>query len=182
MTTATLLINEKVFVPVKEAAVEFGYSTDHLTRLAKTRKIIALQVGRRWFVQRDFLSSYVLEQQLEATARQSDLSHRRRTELALRSAVLQSQTSAVWISHTSHRAALAVSSFLLLASVYAGSMLLDELPLTAAVVVANPVATASTATTAITPVFVDAATRVQVDHSRVVAKPQITSEWTHITP
>jgi len=63
-------------------------------------------------------------------------------------------------------------------------MLLDELPLTAAVVVATPVATAtaSTATTAITPVFVDAATRVQVDHSRVVAKPQITSEWTHITP
>jgi len=88
VTTSSLLINEKVFVTVKEAAVEFGYSTDHITRLAKTRKIIALQIGRKWFVQRDFLSSYVLEQQLEATARQSDLSHRRQSELVLRSAVL----------------------------------------------------------------------------------------------
>jgi hypothetical protein len=176
------LLNEKVFVAVKEAAVEFGYSTDHFTRLAKTRKIIALQVGRRWFVQQDFLQNYLEAQKLEAAIRQTHLRAQRKQELALRAALAAVRDTTDQFSNASHAVAASVSAVLLLASLYLGAGWLPESGLIATVATADPVAVGAPDPTLITPAFTSRTDTVAVDNTRVVERPIPTPAWTQISP
>lgn len=49
-------------ISTKEASKKFGYTPDHLARLARAGHIEALRVGRAWLVDTDSLSDFVLAQ------------------------------------------------------------------------------------------------------------------------
>ncbi|MFZ1987916.1 MAG: helix-turn-helix domain-containing protein, partial [Minisyncoccia bacterium] len=50
---------EKNLIPTREASELSGYSSDYLSRLARSGKIVGMQVGRNWFVNRDSLFSFM---------------------------------------------------------------------------------------------------------------------------
>ena len=78
-----LEINKKTFLSVAEAAKSFLYSKDHLTRLAKAKKVAAVQIGRRWFLSVDSLKNYIELQQIENELRNKHLSAQRQIEITL---------------------------------------------------------------------------------------------------
>jgi len=177
---SSLLINNKEFITVKVAAEIFGYSRDHITRLAKGNKITALQNNRRWFVQVDSLQNYFEVQKLEAAARQSQLRLQRQRELSVRSAVVAAKTAGAQVSTRSNWSALTLSAAVFAVCVFAGFDLFgDTAMMTASVANAVPEAHISIG---IVPVFTATESVTVPDGSRVVSKPEVTPTWTQITP
>jgi len=76
----TVVLNEQTFVPVSELTGNFSYSVDYITRLAREKKIKALQLERRWYVYPASLESYAAVQEWEKEVRQKQLKTDRKRE------------------------------------------------------------------------------------------------------
>lgn len=74
------MLNEQTFVPVSELTGDFSYSVDYITRLAREKKIKALQLERRWYVYPASLESYASVQEWEKEVRQKQLQADRKRE------------------------------------------------------------------------------------------------------
>lgn len=83
-------INDNIFMSVKQAAEHFNYSRDHVTRLAKAKKIEAVLSGRTWLVSRKSLGNYYEDQKLESEVRKRLLRSERQIELEVRSKLAKS--------------------------------------------------------------------------------------------
>ena len=79
----TLTINNKIYLRSKDAAVDAGYTSDYVTRLAREGKIIAEQVGRQWFVDPKSLEEFLSERNNELDTRKEELSRKRKQERKL---------------------------------------------------------------------------------------------------
>ncbi|MDP3954311.1 MAG: hypothetical protein Q8Q06_02750, partial [bacterium] len=55
-----IIRNGKAFVPALLIAIEFGYATDHITRLARQGKIEALYENKRWYASKESFNAYKL--------------------------------------------------------------------------------------------------------------------------
>ena len=100
--SSTLNIDGKIFLCTKDAAESFPYSTDHLTRLAKQKKITALQISRRWYVQEDSLRNYAEVQQMEAAVRRKHLVRSRQAEALIASLDSRGVNAAVFHLSANH--------------------------------------------------------------------------------
>lgn len=78
--TSFVEIDGKKFQNVSEAAKLAGYSRDYIGRLAREKKIGAIQIGRQWFVSLPSLQKYAKIAELEMKARQQKLSVERKSE------------------------------------------------------------------------------------------------------
>ncbi len=56
--TVDLFLDEKMFISVKRASQETGYSQDYIGQLSRKGKIPAKLIGRSWFVNIDSLKKY----------------------------------------------------------------------------------------------------------------------------
>lgn len=56
--TVDLFLDEKVFISVKRASKETGYSQDYIGQLSRKGKIPAKLIGRSWFVNTESLRNY----------------------------------------------------------------------------------------------------------------------------
>lgn len=73
-------IDNKTMKVVSTAAAAVGYSSDYVTKLARDKKINAVQVGRQWFVDESSLQAYVEQSIAEQKIRQQQLSKARKVE------------------------------------------------------------------------------------------------------
>ncbi len=78
-----LQINGRTLSPVKDAAKATSYSRGYITRLAREGKIVASNVGTRWFVDFESLCNYEEASLLESAVRRNQLSEERRRERQL---------------------------------------------------------------------------------------------------
>ena len=76
------MINHKKYLNVRESATLVSYCPDYLARLARTKKVTAVQLGRRWYIQTDSLQAYVETQLAEQEIKQKHLRHARQQELS----------------------------------------------------------------------------------------------------
>lgn len=81
----TVDINGKKLLPIKEAISKVDYSKDYITRLAREQKIVATQIGRKWFVDIQSLKNYYNLSQAELEIKKRQLSDERKRELAVKS-------------------------------------------------------------------------------------------------
>lgn len=180
--TDLLLINNRTFVPVKKAVLDFGYSRDHITRLAKAKKIVALQIGRRWYVKEDSVKSYFDSQRIENAIKQQHLKLSRKQEFELRTSIVELQTKHVQKVRLSNIAAIAIASILFISTFYVGSVVLPQANQSAALV-AEAVATKQvSATDYIQPKFTDNTHEVAISNTRSVERPVVNPDWQFISP
>lgn len=78
--TEEVVINHKTYYTIRHAADAVLYSTDYITRLARERKIKAVRLGRRWYVEVDSLKTYAEVQQQEQEIRSKQLRAQRKIE------------------------------------------------------------------------------------------------------
>lgn len=79
--TASIDINGKKLLSIKEAVSKVDYSRDYITRLARERKIVATQIGRMWYVDVDSIKNYHAVAQTEQEIKKRQLSDERKKEL-----------------------------------------------------------------------------------------------------
>lgn len=82
--TSSLDIDGKNMHSIRYAAGHSGYSPDYITRLARDEKIVAAQIGRKWFVDLESLSHYSAIAAIEQKLRQQQLSDERKRERQLK--------------------------------------------------------------------------------------------------
>ncbi len=70
------------YVPASDVAKTYGYTTDHVTRLIRSRKVKAKKVGRRWFVETESFKLEVSQIQEVKEERLRKLSQQRKQELS----------------------------------------------------------------------------------------------------
>ena len=85
--TEAVEINGKKLLPIKQAVSKVSYSRDYVTRLAREGKIVAINVGRQWFVDMASLESYSQASEAELEIRKKRLSEERRQEKNLHEAL-----------------------------------------------------------------------------------------------
>jgi hypothetical protein len=78
---SSLEIDGKMMLSIRSVSTQTGYSRDYITRLAREQKIIAVQVGRQWFVELGSLEKYSTMMALEQKLRQQRLSEERKKQL-----------------------------------------------------------------------------------------------------
>ena len=81
---SSLEIDGKKMHSIRYAAVHIGYSPDYITRLAREEKIVAAQIGRKWFVDLESLTHYASTAAIEQKLRQQQLSDERKRERQLK--------------------------------------------------------------------------------------------------
>lgn len=77
-------INGKELLTIKDASGLVDYSRDYITRLARERKIVATQIGRKWYVDIDSLKNYQSVAKAEQEIKKRRLSDDRKQELAIK--------------------------------------------------------------------------------------------------
>ena len=82
--TSSLEIDGNKMHSIRYAAEHIGYSPDYITRLAREEKIIAAQIGRKWFVDLESLTNYSSTAAIEQKLRQQQLSDERKRERQLK--------------------------------------------------------------------------------------------------
>ena len=82
--SAAIDINGKKLLPIKEAISVVDYSRDYVTRLARERKIVATQIGRKWYIDIDSLKNYQATAQAEQEIKKRRLSDQRKKDLAIK--------------------------------------------------------------------------------------------------
>lgn len=92
--SASIDINGKNLLPIKEAISKVDYSRDYLTRLAREKKIVATQIGRMWYVDVDSVKNYHAVAQAEQEIKKRQLSDERKRELAFKEMKAQKQRRA----------------------------------------------------------------------------------------
>jgi len=177
-------INGKIFVPVRQAADRFGYSSDHLTRLAKAKKISAAQLGRSWYVSELSITNYLEDQQAEALVRKQILSKKRQVELGLHAALSTASSNRVKHSEKSGKlasvcACLFFGFLIAAASQIAPSSLTSLASLGWSAPVVPLAVDESGATQA---VFSYDDTVLVSNSDRRVEKPVVTPQWVLISP
>ena len=187
----SLEIDGKTYLSVKEACSTFSYSRDHVTRLAKTRKIVALQVGRKWFVRKESLQSYYDIQKVESDIKRKHLGLDRQTEIGLRSGLaLREQDGEQAVKRVGLKAFVACSFFLLVSSYVGIELCSSEIQEVRQEALAFFVAPSPEVKdfvlieteTILLPVFTSTSDDVLVDHDRKVDKPAVDSNWLEINP
>jgi hypothetical protein len=86
MSTA-VEINGVTLVPIKEAASRVKYSHDYVSRLAREGKIVASQIGRKWFVDPVSLETFSAEASMLEEVRKEELRQERKRELMAKEAL-----------------------------------------------------------------------------------------------
>ncbi len=76
----SLKIEQANLLPSKEAAKRVGYSNDYVSRLARSKKIIATQVNRQWYVDLPSLKNYIAKSKVIQQSRHKLLSEQRKKE------------------------------------------------------------------------------------------------------
>ena len=92
--SASIDINGKKMLPIKEAISKVDYSRDYLTRLAREKKIVATQIGRMWYVDVDSVKNYHAVAQAEQEIKKRQLSDQRKRELAFKEVKARKQRQA----------------------------------------------------------------------------------------
>ena len=82
--SAAIDINGKKLLPIVEAISVVDYSRDYVTRLARERKIVATQIGRKWYIDIDSLKNYQATAQAEQEIKKRRLSDQRKKDLAIK--------------------------------------------------------------------------------------------------
>jgi hypothetical protein len=85
--STTVEIDGVTLVPIREAALRVKYSHDYVSRLAREGKIIASQVGRKWFVDPVSLKNFSAEAEVLETVRKEELRQERKRELMAKEAL-----------------------------------------------------------------------------------------------
>jgi len=80
MTSSTKINPE--LLPIKDALSLAPYSRDYITRLAREKKIVAVQVDRQWFIDPVSLKNFYESTRMEETVRMQRLSEERKRALA----------------------------------------------------------------------------------------------------
>jgi excisionase family DNA binding protein len=183
-------IDGKKYIPAREVADFFGYSRDHITRLAKSKKIQATQLGRRWYVSDTSLQNYISDQKIEVEVRSECVRRERRAELRLRTSLAQSNARRTQLAKKSSYVA-PVFAGVFFALLLAGSSYIvpaESVSMSAVAVQTHVLAddqdTQNESKLTVThPVFTDDKNIALVAGSdRYVLKPTITSDWVQITP
>ncbi len=84
---SVLEINGKKLHSIKDAVQAVSYSRDHITRLAREKKIIATFIGKQWYIDLTSLQSYEHSAKLEQQVRTERLSVERKRALKVKEAV-----------------------------------------------------------------------------------------------
>lgn len=58
---ADVVINNKVYVPSTELSVEFDYTHDYLSKLAREEKVLATQIKRKWYIEPGSLRVFLMK-------------------------------------------------------------------------------------------------------------------------
>lgn len=90
--TCSLEIDHKEMHDIRTAADVTEYSRDHVTSLARAKKIVAAQVGRQWYVDLDSLKQYAALTALEQQVKQKHLSEDRRQARELAKKIDEAKT------------------------------------------------------------------------------------------
>jgi hypothetical protein len=85
--STTVEIDGVTLVPIREAALRVKYSHDYVSRLAREGKIVASQVGRKWFVDPVSLKNFSAEAEVLETVRKEELRQERKRELMAKEAL-----------------------------------------------------------------------------------------------
>jgi len=86
---SVLEINGKKLHSIKDAMQVVSYTRDHITRLAREKKIIAIFIGKQWYIDLTSLQSYEQSAKLEHQVRTERLSAERKRVLNVRQAVTE---------------------------------------------------------------------------------------------
>ncbi len=182
---AALEINGKMFVPVKQAAEYFNYSRDHLTRLAKAKKVEAVQQGRLWYVSESSVKNYLDDQRSEAEVRKQMLRKQRQVELRLHSAVGIASDSHLKVSQKSGQLTVVLTCLFFGVLLATASQIVPTKVVSVASV-ASSIQTESvnpTSNVRVTePVFTYEDKVLVSDTNRWVEKPEVTPQWVQISP
>jgi hypothetical protein len=73
-------INEKNYFPSIMLAGAFGYTSDYIGKLAREEKVLGLQIGRQWFVEKNSLEVYLQKIAIEKQIQKDALSQLRKKE------------------------------------------------------------------------------------------------------
>lgn len=106
-------INGKKLLPIKEVVSLVDYSKDYITRLARERKVVATQIGRKWYVDVDSLKNYYESSQAEQEIKKRQLSDQRKKDLAIKT--LKEEKRALAKKRARRRSPALVSMFLIAA-------------------------------------------------------------------
>ena len=181
---APVVINGKIFVPVKQAAESFNYSRDHLTRLAKSKKVNAAQLGRLWYVNEMSVSNYLADQQVEAQVRQQILKRERQGELQLRNALATTKVNHDNLSENSGRLSVIFACLLFGLFFAAASQVVPPSSISVASLTSSTQSDDVSLSTKqpIKPFFSDDDSVVVTDPNRQIIRPEVTPQWVQITP
>lgn len=115
-----LEIDGKMYEPSTAIAGAFGYTADYVSKLAREGKVLAEQVGRTWYVDRNSLTDFSHQASKQKIARKETLRTERKLERVIRSE--QAVLEPVALPHVAHTFAQAVMLFMVL-TVSAGAAL-----------------------------------------------------------
>lgn len=184
--SSSLVINEKKYHKIKIASKQFGYSSDYITRLARSQKILAVQINRRWHVSLDSFEQYIEAQKIEQQARQSQIRVERQQELALRTSLAQLADNTQQTSRHGHILLFSVATCMMVLGVWFGLSAVSPLVdtnMAASVYNYNSQAASDDRpgqTEALTPLFFENRNDVVVSDDRAVAKPAMDDQWVMI--
>lgn len=109
---SVLEINGKKLHSIKDAMQVVSYSRDHLTRLAREKKIFATLIGKQWYVDLDSLRNYSEAAHLEQLVRTERLSAERKRALKIKQSLeVAEQRRAARARQAKSSARVAVATF-----------------------------------------------------------------------
>ncbi|MEQ1561704.1 MAG: helix-turn-helix domain-containing protein, partial [Nitrospira sp.] len=56
--SSELILNNKKYIPVKDASLLTGYSKDYVGRLCREGQVVSTRIGKAWYVEEDSILSY----------------------------------------------------------------------------------------------------------------------------
>jgi len=112
-----LVINDKNYLPSAEFALRFGYTPDYVSRLAREGKVVATQVGRKWFLEDSSFKEFIALSKSEKESRILNLKMQRKVERLIHS---QEQTVEAKNTHNDEHTALAQSLAVSMCSLFVG--------------------------------------------------------------
>jgi len=170
----TIIINDKTYHAIRCATDAVSYSADYVTRLAREKKILAVQLGRRWYVHIDSLQAYAAVQQQEQTIRQKHLRAERQRERETRS---RSRTVRPILNET---VVLAGVALVLMAGITLGAQLQPSAPAVPQVALTKQAVSQKSFVTApaetLRPVFTNDQSVIHVAPGRTVER-SATDQW-----
>lgn len=184
---STIILNNKKYYKIALAAEESDYSADYITSLARTKKITAVQLDRRWYVAADSLRSYIELQKIEQNIKQAQLRLARQQEHSVRTAIASVTTQSLTADRRGQVVALFATLVLAVVGMsVATAFLHDGAALRFATAAAIDATTSTRPLTVATdaplaPTFTNQSVLVHVDDYRVMAKPLLTKDWIRLS-